>query len=206
MKRTESATATPILTVLGQANPIATIPAQDFSMSDLLATVQAFDGSKDARYAVAHDAIRRAYRLALFGGRTHELEAVRTSTGKGKHIKAMREAVTLTGTPKAMKDCAARDNMLDTLTAECLARYVDVAFAPAIKREPKPKTKAVAPSEAGPDTGAPVKEETATPPAPATLDVMGWLAMLDDEALAAHANAVLDMIAKRAANTMQRAA
>lgn len=217
MKRTDSAVS-PILSAFRasiKTRPVsASVDApqsDDFAMGDLLSVAQSFDGSKDARYAVAHDAIRRAYKLAL-SGRDQELLAVVRSTGKGKHIKAMREAVTLTGTPKGMRDSPERDNKLDTLVSQCLALYADVAFAPAVKREPKAKAPAVSIAEsdasvgagagAGDDTGASTSTKQAQAPA---LDVAGWLNLLSDDDLQAHARLVMDMIAARAALALRAA-
>ncbi len=79
------------------AAPVSTVESVALSIgSTLLETVQAFDGSHEARYNLAHDALTSAYTKAFKYGDKRELNAVlkAPATGKGsKCVAAMQTAI-----------------------------------------------------------------------------------------------------------------
>lgn len=96
--------------------------------ASLLEVVASFDGDKEAQFNVAHQALYSAYALAFTHGNKTQLTEVVNSTGKKRHVTAMRNAVIAVGIPSLHKTVANRQDAIDTAVAQVMDLYAVKAF------------------------------------------------------------------------------
>lgn len=116
--------------------------------ASLLELVQAMDGSKEARYNVALDALTAAYSVAITYGNKTQLIAVLQSTGRKVCERAMRTAIQTVGALGYHRDAASRQAVIDAAVATAMTIFADIACKAPVKRAP-----AVAPEATEAATG-----------------------------------------------------
>jgi hypothetical protein len=111
--------------------------------ASLLELVQAMDGSKEARYNVALDAVTAAYSVAITYGNKTQLIAVLQSTGRKVCERAMRTAIQTVGALGYHKDAGTRQSVIDAAVATAMTIFADIACKAPVKRAPAVPTEVV---------------------------------------------------------------
>ena len=171
--------------------------------ASLLELVQAMDGSKEARYNVALDAVTAAYSVAITYGNKTQLIAVLQSTGRKVCERAMRTAIQTVGALGYHRDAASRQAVIDAAVATAMTIFADIACKAPVKRAPAVPTDVVAEADgagAGEGAGVAANDTNATPSAgtgSVPMDIVGYASMLADADLSALIQSLLDVAAAR---------
>ena len=169
--------------------------------ASLLELVQAMDGSKEARYNVALDALTAAYSVAITYGNKTQLIAVLQSTGRKVCERAMRTAIQTVGALGYHRDAASRQAVIDAAVATAMTIFADIACKAPVKRAPAvaPEATEAATGE-GEGEGVAANDTNAAPSAGAgsvPMDIVGYASMLADDDLSALIQSLLDVAAAR---------
>lgn len=167
--------------------------------ASLLELVQAMDGSKEARYNVALDAVTAAYSVAITYGNKTQLIAVLQSTGRKVCERAMRTAIQTVGALGYHRDAASRQAVIDAAVATAMTIFADIACKAPVKRAPAVPTEATGAGE-GEGEGVAANDTNAAPSAGAgsvPMDIVGYASMLADDDLSALIQSLLDVAAAR---------
>lgn len=163
--------------------------------ASLLELVQAMDGSKEARYNVALDAVTAAYSVAITYGNKTQLIAVLQSTGRKVCERAMRTAIQTVGALGYHRDAASRQAVIDAAVATAMTIFADIACKAPVKRAPAVPTEA---TEEATGEGVAANDTNAAPSAGAApMDIVGYASMLADDDLSALIQSLLDVAAAR---------